>query len=140
MSRIWILLAALLGASAVAIGAYHAHGLEDRLSKKGTMASEVRKKMDFCGTAVNYQMMHALALLGVGILATRSCSFMLHLAAVLLVAGILGFSGGLYCSVFEFAKLHWAVIPLGGLLMILGWLALAVAQLLPPYTNNCPPK
>ncbi|MCA9269540.1 MAG: DUF423 domain-containing protein, partial [Planctomycetales bacterium] len=115
--KIWIATAALLGAAAVALGAYHAHGLESSLAKRGLEAAEVAKQMHNCETAVRYQMFHALAMLGVGSLLLRGPSLMLSLAAGMMLAGVIGFSGGLLAMVFSIAKLHWSIVPLGGLLL-----------------------
>ena len=130
MAKAWIIVAALLGAGAVAIGAYHAHGLEKSLAKRGLDAAEVAKQMHNADVAVKYQMYHALAIFGIGSLLTRSGragTIVGSSAALLMLLGVAGFSGGLYAMVFDLARLHWAVVPVGGLLMILGWLALGIA-------------
>jgi uncharacterized membrane protein YgdD (TMEM256/DUF423 family) len=130
LAKTWILVAALLGAGAVTIGAYHAHGLETALAKRGLDAAEIAKQMHNCDVAVKYQMYHALAIFGIGLLAARSLrggAVVGSIAAGFMLLGVLGFSGGLYAMVFDIAKLHWAVVPLGGLMMILGWVMLAVA-------------
>lgn len=162
MAKLWIFIAGLLGAGAVAIGALHAHGLQELLESRFDLARDeaesvqkdnrlFRERFDAdengrldgeeiddyiadlmhnCQTAVTYQVYHALAILGVGILLTRSRGFgwfLLNCAALVMLLGVVGFSGGLYCMVFDLARLHWAVIPAGGMLMIVGWLVLAVA-------------
>lgn len=102
-----------------------------RMSGK-EIAAHILYLMDNCDTAVKYQFYHALAILGVGILLTRQrgvCGVLLNLAAVVMLLGVTGFSGGLYCTVFDVVKLHWAIVPLGGLMMIVGWLVLASAGL-----------
>jgi uncharacterized membrane protein YgdD (TMEM256/DUF423 family) len=129
MVKVWILVAAMLGAGAVTIGAYHAHGLEKALAKRGLDAVALAKQMHNCDVAVKYQMYHALAIFGIALLLMRSDSILPSIAALLMLLGVVGFSGGLYAMVFDIAKLHWAVVPLGGLLMILGWLMLGVAGL-----------
>ncbi len=162
MAKLWIIIAGLLGAGAVALGAYHAHGLEDFLkrsfqsaegtiepiskdhakfrekddaNKDGVMdeqeiAARIVKQMHNADVAVKYQMYHALAILGIGILLTRNrgfCWFLLNAAALLMLLGVKGFSGGIFFDVFDIAKLHWSIIPIGGLLMIIGWVVLAIA-------------
>ena len=164
MSKLWIVIAGLLGAGAVTIGGYHAHGLEKLLEKRyvrgeddaewipetsrlyresadldknGRMggkeiAAHIEYLMHNCDSAVKYQFYHALGILGAGILLTRSrgfSGFLLSAAALAMLLGVLGFSGGLYCTVFDIARLHWSIVPLGGLLMILGWIVLAIAGL-----------
>jgi uncharacterized membrane protein YgdD (TMEM256/DUF423 family) len=85
-----------------------------------------------CDVAVKYQMYHALAIFGIGLLLARSpriVAVLGSIAAAVMLLGVAGFSGGLYAMVFDIAKLHWSIVPLGGGLMILGWLVLGAAGL-----------
>ena len=164
MAKFWIILASLLGATAVAVGAYHAHGLDKLIDKRFAAAVDedgylladhrlYRERFDAdedkrmgpaeieaykedllhnCDVAVKYQMYHALAILGIGIICLFNAgqgggSITLSLAAALMLLGIVGFSGGLYFVVFDLPKLHPLIIPVGGGLMILGWVMTAVA-------------
>ncbi len=129
MAKLWIIIAAMLGAGAVTIGAYHAHGLEKSLEKRGLASTEIAKQMHNCDTAVKYQMYHALAIFGIALLLTQRPTTLGSVAAALMLLGIVGFSGGLYAMVFNVAKLHWSIVPLGGLMMILGWVMLGIAGL-----------
>lgn len=123
--RMWILLAGLLGASGVGLGAFQAHGLERWLTKRGVSAADVEHRSANCEVAVRYQLIHAVALLGVGLLAGQGRSALAHASGVLFLLGVLFFSGGLYLGVFTGSMLHWSIVPSGGLLLIVGWLALA---------------
>jgi uncharacterized membrane protein YgdD (TMEM256/DUF423 family) len=120
MDRVFLVLAAVSGMLAVAAGAFGAHALRERLSA------------DLLGTfqtAATYQMYHALALLGVGILLTRFStdgSAWLTAAGWLFVAGTLLFSGSLYALALTETRWLGAITPLGGVAFLLGWLALAV--------------
>lgn len=105
---------ALLAATAVALGAFGAHGLADLLTAERLATFE---------TAVRYQMFHALGLLAVAALGRAAVR-----AAPWLLAGSLIFSGSLYLLVFSGAGWWGAVAPLGGLLQIAGWLILAVVM------------
>ncbi len=125
MARCCVVLAALLGASGVMMGAWHAHGLEKMLKSKNLNAQQIQQRMDFCETAVVYQMYHALALVAVALLMARRLCIPLLLSAVFFLAGVAGFSGGLYVHLWT-DKIHWAVVPSGGMMLILGWLSLAV--------------
>jgi uncharacterized membrane protein YgdD (TMEM256/DUF423 family) len=78
-------------------------------------------------TGVRYQMYHALGLLVVGILAARRPSRSLHLAGLSFTAGTLVFSGCLYALVLTGQRWLGAIVPLGGLLLILGWTSLGIA-------------
>jgi uncharacterized membrane protein YgdD (TMEM256/DUF423 family) len=122
MHSTWLLIAALAGASGVALGAFGAHGLKARVSAELLAVFE---------TGVRYHLVHALALLGVAALATRSPAGMwLSLAGWLFVIGIVVFSGSLYVMTFTGARWLGAITPVGGQAFIGGWLALAAAALL----------
>ena len=130
-SKLWILVAGLLGATGVTLGAYHAHGLEKALAARGLEGDEIDQQMHNCEVAVRHQMYHALALLGIGLLATQRGGGALNSAGSLFVMGVLLFSGGLYAMVFAGHMLHWAIVPSGGLLLIMGWLSLMIAAIRP---------
>lgn len=117
-SQTWVFIAALLGGLAVACGAFGAHGLKDRLAPADLANWE---------TAARYQMYHALALLAVGLLAARSPSRLLNLAGFSMTLGTLIFSGCLYALVLTGERRLGAVVPLGGILLIVGWVFLAIA-------------
>jgi uncharacterized membrane protein YgdD (TMEM256/DUF423 family) len=124
----WIPIAgALLAAIGVGLGAFGAHGLEDLLRRLGYEA-DLSKRLGWYETAVRYQLFHALALLIVAALSARS-DFACGSAAWLFVIGIALFSGSLYAMTFlgEGWRKLGMVTPLGGLALIAGWLALAVA-------------
>jgi uncharacterized membrane protein YgdD (TMEM256/DUF423 family) len=101
-----------LGALAVALGAFGAHGLRTLLSAEA---------LGWWQTGVQYQMWHALALVALG-LAGRAGT---RLPAWLLGGGAAVFSGSLYLMALTGARWLGAVTPAGGLLMIAGWLVLA---------------
>lgn len=109
------------GALGVVLGAFGAHALRERLGPQMLATFE---------TAVRYQLIHALALLGVGILLARwPGSSWLHSAGLLFVAGTLLFSGSLYILVFTGARWLGMVTPLGGVAFVAGWLCLAIAAI-----------
>ena len=120
MDRLFITLGALSGCLAVAAGAFGAHSLRDRI------AADL---LDVFQTGATYQMYHALALLGVGLLLGRFSvggSTWLSASAWLFVAGTLLFSGSLYLLALTGTRWLGAITPLGGAAFLLGWLALAV--------------
>lgn len=113
-----MLLGSLLAGLAVAIGAFGAHALRDRLAPDMLNTFE---------TAVRYQMYHALALLAVALLLARfPSSTLIPAAGWSFLAGILLFSGSLYLLCLTGYKWLGAITPLGGVAFILGWLALAL--------------
>lgn len=102
---------------AVALGAFAAHALKNRLSTEMLNLFEV---------GVRYQMYHALALFAV-VWAMRyweNTNFML--AGIFFLAGIILFSGSLY--ILSFTGVRWLgmVTPIGGLCFLLGWFFLAM--------------
>jgi uncharacterized membrane protein YgdD (TMEM256/DUF423 family) len=103
----------------VAIGAFGAHGLKERLASSG--------HTEIFETAARYHMYHALALVMVGLLAFQANSTWLNLAGACFTAGILIFSGLLYTRALDGPKTLGAIVPVGGLAFIIGWLALGIA-------------
>jgi uncharacterized membrane protein YgdD (TMEM256/DUF423 family) len=119
--RTWIIVGAVMGALAVGTGAFGAHGLKDRLQEAGTF--------DTYETAVRYQMYHALALVLVGLIGLQFGAPTLNIAGLCFTAGIVIFSGLLYGIALGGPKIMGAIVPIGGLGFIAGWIALAVAAL-----------
>ena len=110
-------LAALLGGLGVAIGAFGAHALHDTLVRAG--------RLDTFETAVRYQFYHLLALLAVGVLWTARPELRtLGTTGWLWLSGIIVFSGSLYALCFTGITKLGAVAPVGGLLLLAGWLSL----------------
>jgi uncharacterized membrane protein YgdD (TMEM256/DUF423 family) len=123
--RGWLIAGALLAAAAVGLGAYRAHGLEQRLVADGMAAADLPKRLEDFQTGVHYQMNHALGLLLVGLLIGRRPAAALQVAGGAFLAGIVLFSGCLYLLALTGRQIHFALIPLGGLAFIVGWLAVA---------------
>ena len=109
---------AVLGALAVGLGAFGAHGLEGAVSAG---------RLETWRTGASYHLAHALAGVVAGLAAGLRQSGAALWAAWLFVAGAVVFSGSLYALVLLDLAVLGAVAPLGGLLLIAGWAALAVA-------------
>jgi uncharacterized membrane protein YgdD (TMEM256/DUF423 family) len=116
--RRWVFCAALFGALGVGLGAFGAHGLRGILSPRD---------LEIYQTGVQYQLWHAMALLGAAFAASRWPGRLSNLAGLLFSVGIVLFSGSLYVLVLSGQRWLGAVTPLGGLSMIAGWLSLAGA-------------
>jgi uncharacterized membrane protein YgdD (TMEM256/DUF423 family) len=116
----WFVTGAIAAGLAVVLGAFGAHGLKSRVDPELLVIFE---------TGVRYHMYHALALLAVGFAASRWSSPLVGLSGWLFVAGMLIFSGSLYLMTFTGARWLGAITPIGGLALILGWVALAVGVL-----------
>jgi uncharacterized membrane protein YgdD (TMEM256/DUF423 family) len=118
MKRSWILIGALSAALAVITGAFAAHGLRGHIDAAGLAIWE---------TASRYQMVHALALVAVGLASERLRGRVLVAAGVCFVLGTLLFCGSLYALVLSGVRGLGAVTPIGGVAFIAGWLCLAWA-------------
>jgi uncharacterized membrane protein YgdD (TMEM256/DUF423 family) len=128
MTQRWIaIVGALLAGTAVAAGAVHAHGLRDKLLQLG-WDSNLEQRLAWFDTAVRYQMYHALALLALAGVVGAHPAGGFKLAAALFLLGVALFSGSLYAMTFlgpAWRKLG-AVTPLGGLALIIAWLAVVI--------------
>ena len=110
-------IAAIFGIIAVIFGAFGAHALKAQLSATA---------LENWKTAVNYQFIHALALL---LLATLQTNRFIRLSAWFFALGIVCFSGSLYLlSIREILTINIAffgpITPIGGLFFIIGWVFL----------------
>ncbi|AZD25081.1 putative regulator [Pseudomonas chlororaphis subsp. aurantiaca] len=118
MLRGFLMLAAFFGFTGVALGAFAAHGLKNRLSAEYLVIFH---------TGVTYQLVHTLALLGVALLATQIPGRLVTWAGASFAIGILLFSGSLYLlTLTGFSKLG-IVTPFGGLAFLVGWFLLGLA-------------
>ncbi len=124
--RMSITAAGLLGATAVMVGAYHAHGLEPFLAAKFDPA-EVEQRMAWCQTAYQYQLVHAVALIGVGVWLRQGAGTAARIAIAAMFLGTALFCSSLYVLAFTHARVFAHVAPFGGLSLIVGWIAIAVS-------------
>lgn len=116
MNKNILVIASLLGALAVILGALGAHALKDMLGTDGIKNFE---------TAVKYQMFHVFAIFIVQMLPPINVNTKKWISVFFLI-GILFFSGSLYVITTGIisAKYIWFITPLGGLSFIIGWLLL----------------
>lgn len=118
MLRGFLMLAAFFGFTGVALGAFAAHGLKKSLSAE---------YLAIFHTGVTYQLVHALALFGVALLAAHIPGRLVMWAGVSFSIGILLFSGSLYLlATVGIGKLG-IITPFGGLAFLIGWLCLGLA-------------
>lgn len=118
---------ACLAALGVMLGAFGAHGLEDRLVDLG-YHSDLAKRLGWFETAVKYHLIHAVGMIVMGlVIERRAAGKLLRFASVFLLSGIVLFSGSLYAMTLLSDQFRWlgAITPLGGLAFIIGWLLLA---------------
>lgn len=123
-SRWMLTMACVLGATAVMTGAFGAHALKDLLTEQSGA---------WYDTAVTYHARHALALFGCGLLSHCADSpagrRWARTAGICFTLGTLIFSGTLYAMTFTHITRLGMITPIGGLLLIIAWLSLAVAAL-----------
>lgn len=120
MDRTFVIAAALFGFIGVAAGAFGAHALRESLSPRD---------LEIFETAVRYQLVHAVALLGIAAAWARwpESAGTLALSGWLMVGGMTVFSGSLYLLVLSGMRWLGAVTPLGGVAMLAGWAMLGWA-------------
>lgn len=122
MRKFWIPLAALLGMTGVGMAAYASHGLGFIADPAVREATRTTLHM-----AVQQQLFHALALLGVGVLSIRGLgNRWLCAAGGLFVLGVLLFSGLIYLRTFTGIETFRPFVPWGGTSLMLAWLALGI--------------
>ena len=116
--NVWLAIAAINGALAVASGAFAAHGLQGRIDAQALQIFE---------TGARYHMYHALAI-GLAALAMRDAAAMSATSAAgFFLAGILLFSGSLYLLALTGVRMFALVTPFGGVCFLIGWGFLAFA-------------
>ncbi|MCT1901241.1 DUF423 domain-containing protein [Oceanobacillus sojae] len=116
--KLFLIIGAVLGFLAVALGAFGAHGLEGRLSEKA---------LTNWGKAVDYQMFHTIAIVAVAILLGKfEGSSLFTSSGWLFLAGIVLFSGSLYLYSLTGVKTLAMITPIGGLSFLVGWVLLGI--------------
>jgi len=116
--NVWLAIAGVNGALAVASGAFAAHGLQGRIDAHALGVFE---------TGARYHMYHALAM-GLAALAMRGAAAQpAQYAAIFFLGGILLFSGSLYIFALTDARGFAIVTPFGGVAFLIGWALLAYA-------------
>jgi uncharacterized membrane protein YgdD (TMEM256/DUF423 family) len=118
MSSTWFGMGAVAAAIGVGLGAFGAHGLKARVSPEMLTVFE---------TGVRYHLIHALGLLAVGWAAGRWPGSLTQAAGILMVSGIVLFSGSLYIMTLTGIRWLGAITPLGGLAFIAAWMSLAIS-------------
>ncbi|KAB2518021.1 DUF423 domain-containing protein [Pseudomonas moraviensis] len=118
MLRGFLMLAAFFGFTGVALGAFAAHGLKNRLTPE---------YLTIFHTGVTYQLVHTLALFGVALLATQIQGRLITWAGLSFTVGIVLFSGSLYLLTMTGISKLGIITPFGGLAFLIGWVCLGLA-------------
>ncbi|HET7628651.1 MAG TPA: DUF423 domain-containing protein [Bacillales bacterium] len=116
----FVALGSLMAFLGVVIGAFGAHSLKNIVTGKWA---------DIYETGVHYHLIHALALILVGILADKFPGTFMQAAGWLLFAGIVLFSGSLYVMSITKISVLGAITPIGGVAFLAGWVFVLVAVL-----------
>ncbi len=119
--KLFLIAGAINGFLSVALGAFGAHALKERLSEKYLAIWE---------TAVQYQMFHAVALIAIAILMHPNLlgpSGALSTAGYAILIGIIIFSGSLFALALSGVGILGAITPIGGVAFLVGWVMLIVA-------------
>ncbi len=116
--KIWLFVAGLNGAAAVLAGAFAAHAL----GPGHPFASAF-------SIAAQYHLVHAAAIAIAALAAQGAAAPRARMAAMLFLAGILLFSGSLYVLTLTGLRAFAIITPVGGVILVAGWLMLALAAL-----------
>ena len=123
MTRLFLVSGAVLGFVGVAAGSFGAHGLKSLLEANSQSAN--------WETGVRYCLFHAVALLAVGILAalpqSAAARGLLGASGWSFLLGTVVFSGMLAALALTGVKILGAIVPIGGVLLLVGWACLAAA-------------
>ncbi len=115
----WARLGAAAMFLAVALGAFGAHGLRQRLTPEMLSVFEV---------GVRYHVYHAFALFAVAWISIRNPGTLAQTSGWAFVVGIVLFSGSLYLLALTGTKWLGAITPLGGVAFLVGWVLLFLAS------------
>lgn len=123
MDRRILMLVGVLGALAVMVGAFGAHGLK---SWAATL-SDGGDRLAWWDTATDYFFWSLPLLVGLSVVAPRAPHRPVVVGVALTLAGLLLFCGSLYVMALTGVRALGAITPLGGVAFIAAWIALAVA-------------
>jgi len=120
--KLWIIISAISGFTAVAIGAFGAHGVREKLSAE---MIEVYK------TGVFYQFIHTIVLL----ILSLTSFFNTKISSIFFLLGIILFSFSLYIYSTSGERIFAMITPVGGLCFLIGWIWIIVEVIRAQRTN-----
>ncbi|MEH7480733.1 DUF423 domain-containing protein [Neobacillus drentensis] len=117
--KVFIIVGAINAFIAVALGAFGAHGLKDKLDAH---------YLDIWKTGVTYQMFHAIGILIIGLLISKvaAASPQFTWSGWLMLAGIIFFSGSLYVLSLTKIGILGAITPIGGVCFLAAWILMVI--------------
>lgn len=119
MKSSYVTVACVLGFAGVALGAFGAHALA---------SITTANRLETWSTAVDYQLFHTSAILALSALFSGKSSVWLQRALLAFTTGIFVFSGSLYALVITDVGILGAITPIGGVLLLLGWVCAFAAS------------
>ncbi len=117
MQKFTLIFASISMAMSIALGAFGAHIL------KGMVTAS---RLQTFHTGVTYQVYHSLGLLFIAVLMSQIDKRFLQPVAIMMMVGIMLFSGSLYLLVLMDKSSVGMVTPIGGLTLIISWMWLAI--------------
>jgi uncharacterized membrane protein YgdD (TMEM256/DUF423 family) len=133
MKNTFSFIAGLFGTTGVALGALGAHALKQKM-QEGILTIDQLNAFD---TGTKYQLMHAIVLFILAYINRNKQIKLYTIASYLITIGVLFFSGSIYMlSTQNISGIHAGFIfgpitPLGGLLLIAGWICITIQALKP---------
>ena len=106
---------------AIGSGAFAAHGLKNVLTPEYLAVFK---------TAADYQLIHGIGLILIGILSKDHINQYLYASALFMFIGIILFSGSLYALTLSNIKWLGIITPFGGVCFLIAWLTLGLNFLL----------
>ncbi|MBD2820447.1 DUF423 domain-containing protein [Xenorhabdus sp. 42] len=119
-SRIMLIFVGISGFFYVALGAIGTHMLVPILTPR---------QMEWIHTGLQYQGLHTLAIMALAALSMRQAVALFGWSGIFFTAGIVLFSGSLYCLAFLPLKFLVYLTPIGGFSFLIGWLCLLIGAL-----------
>ena len=117
MTNLIIAFGAINAFLAVGAGAFGAHGLKNMLTPEYLAVFK---------TAADYQLIHGVGLILIGILSKDYASPYINASAIFMFIGIVLFSGSLYALTLSGTKWLGIITPIGGLCFLIAWFTLAI--------------
>jgi len=148
----WLTAGAVLAGLAVGLGAFAAHGLNEQFAIQYADAEPRKvagvdipaslKYLEDFKTGAEYQMYHALGMIGVGLLmrASKNRNRLLNAAGWSFLIGIIVFSGGLYLLTTTGQRWLGAIVPIGGVAFLVGWGCFAAGVCPCRNPESCSPQ